>query len=37
LSRKNSLFAVFDGGGDNWAVIATLVENCKLVGINPHP
>jgi len=21
---------------DNWAVIATLVENCKLSGINPH-
>jgi transposase len=22
--------------GDNWAVIATLIENCKLSGINPH-
>ena len=25
-----------DEGGDNWAVIATLIENCKLSGINPH-
>ena len=22
--------------GDNWAVIATLLENCKLGGINPN-
>ena len=20
----------------NWAVIATLIENCKISGINPH-
>ena len=25
-----------DEGGDNWAVIATLIENYKLSGINPH-
>jgi hypothetical protein len=24
------LFAGSDEGGDNWAVIATLIENCKL-------
>jgi transposase len=36
LNRKNSLFAGSDEGGDNWAVIATLIENCKLRGINPH-
>ena len=36
LNRKNSLFAGSDEGGDNWAVIATLIENCKLSGINPH-
>lgn len=23
-------------GGDNWAVSATLIENCKISGINPH-
>jgi len=36
LNRKNALFAGSDEGGDNWAVIATLVENCKISGINPH-
>lgn len=36
LNRKNALFAGSDEGGDNWAVIATLVENCKIAGINPH-
>ncbi len=36
INRKNALFAGSDEGGDNWAVIATLIENCKLAGINPH-
>jgi len=36
LNRKNALFAGSDEGGDNWAVMATLIENCKLSGINPH-
>ena len=36
LNRKNALFAGSDEGGDNWAVTATLIENCKLNGINPH-
>ena len=36
MNRKNALFAGSDEGGDNWAVIATLIENCKLSGINPH-
>jgi transposase len=36
LNRKNALFAGSDEGGGNWAVIATLIENCKLGGINPH-
>lgn len=36
LNRKNALFAGFDQGGDNCAVIGTLIENCKLSGINPH-
>lgn len=36
LNRKNALFAGSDEGGDNWAVIATLIECCKLGGINPH-
>jgi len=36
LNRKNALFAGSDGGGDNWAVIATLIETCKLNGVDPH-
>ena len=36
LNRKNALFAGSDEGGDNWAVTATLIENCKISGINPH-
>lgn len=36
LNRKNALFAGSDEGGDNWAVIATLIENCKIAGVNPH-
>ena len=36
LNRKNALFAGSDEGGDNWAVIATLIENCKIAGTNPH-
>lgn len=35
LNRKNALFAGSDEGGDNWAVIATLIKNC-MGGINPH-
>lgn len=35
-NRKNALFAGSDEGGDNWAVIATLIECCKLGAINPH-
>lgn len=36
LNRKNALFAGSDEGGDIWAVIATLIENCKLGAINPN-
>jgi len=35
LSRKNSLFAGSEGGGHRWAVIASLVETCKLNGVEP--
>jgi transposase len=34
LSRKNALFASGDDGGDRWAVLASLVETCKLNGVN---
>jgi hypothetical protein len=29
-------FAGSDGGGEHWAVIASLIETCKLSGIVPH-
>jgi transposase len=35
LNRKNALFAGSDEGAHHWAVLATLVENCKLHSINP--
>jgi transposase len=36
LNRKNSLFAGSDEGAENWAVIATLIECCKLHDVNPQ-
>jgi transposase len=36
LSRKNSLFAGSDEGAANWAALASLIETCKLHGVNPH-
>ena len=36
LSRKNSLFAGSDEGGENRAALASLTETCKLNGVNPH-
>jgi len=36
LNRKNALFAGSDGGGENWAIVASLVETCKLNGVDPQ-
>ena len=36
LNRKNALFAGSDGGGEHWAVIASLIETCKLTGVDPQ-
>lgn len=36
LNRKNALFAGHDVGAENWGVIASLIETCKLNGINPN-
>jgi transposase len=36
LSRKNALFASGDDGGARWAAIASLVETCKMNGVNPQ-
>jgi transposase len=36
LNRKNALFAGSDGGAEHWAVIASLIETCKLTDIEPY-
>ena len=36
MNRKNALFAGGDEGGANWAIIASLIETCKLNAVNPH-
>jgi len=36
LSRKNALFAGSDGGAENWAIVASLIETCKLNGVDPQ-
>ena len=36
LNRKNALFAGSDGGAEHWAVIASLIETCKLLTVEPH-
>ena len=36
LGRKNHLFAGSDGGGQHWAVIASLVATCKLIDVDPY-
>ena len=36
LNRKNALFAGSDGGAEHWAVIASLIETCKLNSVDPH-
>lgn len=36
LNRKNALFAGHDAGAENWACIASLIETCKLSGVDPQ-
>lgn len=36
LNRKNALFAGHDTGAENWGVIASLIETCKLNSVDPH-
>ena len=36
LNRKNALFAGHDAGAENWAVIASLIETCKMNRVNPQ-
>src|SRR5712664_2676994 len=36
LGRKNHLFAGSDGGGIRWAIVCSLIETCKLHGVEPY-
>ena len=36
LSRKNALFAGHEAGAQNWAMLASLIETCKLNTVEPH-
>ncbi len=36
LQRQNALFAGHQLGAENWAAIASLVETCKMLDINPY-
>jgi transposase len=36
LNRKNALFAGSDHGAQNWAMLASLIETCKLHSVNPQ-
>jgi transposase len=36
LGRKNHLFAGSDGGGARWATVSSLIESCKLNGVEPY-
>jgi hypothetical protein len=36
LNRKNALFAGSDGGGEHWAIIASLIETCKTNNVDPE-
>lgn len=36
LNRKNALFAGHDDGAENWACLASLIETCKLNGVDPE-
>ena len=36
LTAKNALFAGHDEGAAGWARIASLIETCKMNGVEPH-
>lgn len=36
INRKNALFAGHETGAENWGMIASLIETCKLNGVEPH-
>ncbi len=36
INRKNALFAGHKTGAENWGMIASLIETCKLNGVEPY-
>ncbi len=36
ITSKNSLFAGSAGGGQTWASIATMLQTCKMNGVDPY-
>ena len=36
IGKKNSLFSGNEGGGETWAVLATLLNTAKLNGVDPE-
>jgi transposase len=36
LGRKNHLFAGSDGGGARWGTLCSLIETCKMNGVEPY-
>jgi len=36
VTRKAALFAGSEGGGENWAIAATLIRTAILNGVDPH-
>ena len=36
IGRKNGLFCGNEGGGETWAILASLLNTCKLHGVDPE-
>jgi transposase len=36
MTRKNFIFLGSDAGGDRAAAMFTILESCKMLGINPE-
>ena len=36
LNRKNALFAGHEAGAQNWAILASMIETCKMNAVDPH-
>ena len=36
IGKKNSLFCGNEGGGESWAILASLLNTCKLHGVDPE-